>query len=106
MLVKVITVDEIIVAVANYYKMDKFLITTKRRSRDVIVPRQIAIYLSKRLTIHSHQTIAHAFRLKSHATSLHSCKKIERLLEARDKFIMAAVAAVTNELNDSDVEGQ
>jgi chromosomal replication initiator protein len=51
---------------------------TKKRNKNVVLPRQIAMYLARKLTTHSLPEIGAAFGGKDHTTVLHAYKKIEK----------------------------
>jgi len=72
-----ITVDNIKQKVANHFNVNIADIDGKSRSRTLVVPRMIAIYLSRELTSHSLPEIGGMFGGRDHTTILHSCKKIE-----------------------------
>ena len=72
--------------VAGYYKMRVEDLTAKSNARSVAVPRQVAMYLSKRLTKHSYPEIGRQFGGKHHTTVIHSVDKIERLIGSDPEF--------------------
>lgn len=78
---KLVTVDNIQKTVADYYKIKVADILSKRRSRSVARPRQMAMSLAKELTNHSLPEIGNGFGGRDHTTVLHACRKIEQLKE-------------------------
>lgn len=78
---KLVTIDNIQKTVAEYYKIKMADLLSKRRSRSVARPRQLAMALSKELTNHSLPEIGDAFGGRDHTTVLHACRKIEQLKE-------------------------
>ena len=78
---KLVTIDNIQKTVAEYYKIKMADILSKRRSRSVARPRQMAMALSKELTNHSLPEIGDAFGGRDHTTVLHACRKIVQLKE-------------------------
>lgn len=78
---KLVTVENIQKTVAEYYKIRVSDILSKRRSRSVARPRQMAMALAKELTNHSLPEIGNAFGGKDHTTVLHACRKITALRE-------------------------
>ncbi|MEW9824437.1 MAG: chromosomal replication initiator protein DnaA [Candidatus Symbiodolus clandestinus] len=78
---KLITIDNIQKTVAEYYKVKMAELLSKRRSRSVARPRQMAMALAKELTNHSLPEIGDAFGGRDHTTVLHACRKIEQLRE-------------------------
>ena len=77
-----VSIDNIQKTVASYYKIKIADILSKRRSRSVARPRQLAMALSKELTNHSLPEIGDAFGGRDHTTVLHACRKIKELREA------------------------
>jgi chromosomal replication initiator protein len=78
---KLVTVDNIQKTVADYYKIKVSDILSKRRSRSVARPRQVAMALAKELTNHSLPELGNLFGGRDHTTVLHACRKIEQLRE-------------------------
>ncbi|EGU35804.1 chromosomal replication initiation protein [Vibrio ichthyoenteri ATCC 700023] len=78
---KLVTIDNIQKTVAEYYKIKVADLLSKRRSRSVARPRQLAMALSKELTNHSLPEIGDAFGGRDHTTVLHACRKIAQLRE-------------------------
>ena len=78
---KLVTIDNIQKTVAEYYKIKVADLLSKRRSRSVARPRQIAMALSKELTNHSLPEIGDAFGGRDHTTVLHACRKVKDLRE-------------------------
>ncbi|WP_286221268.1 chromosomal replication initiator protein DnaA [Marinobacter apostichopi] len=78
---KQVSIDNIQRTVAEYYKIKVADLLSKRRTRTVTRPRQVAMSLSKELTNHSLPEIGDAFGGRDHTTVLHACKKIVELQE-------------------------
>jgi len=72
-----ITVDIILKEVASYFGIKISDIKSARRIKSIMLPRQIAIYLSRRLTAGSLMSIGEKFGGKDHATIIHSIRKVE-----------------------------
>ena len=64
-----------------FYKIKPSDILSKRRSRSIARPRQVAMALAKELTSHSLPEIGEAFGGRDHTTVLHAVRKIQELLE-------------------------
>lgn len=79
---KLITIENIQKTVAEYYKVKVADLLSKRRSRSVARPRQMAMALAKELTNHSLPEIGDAFGGRDHTTVLHACRKISELKQA------------------------
>jgi len=79
---KQVSIDNIQRVVADYYKIKVADLLSKRRSRSVARPRQMAMSLAKELTNHSLPEIGNAFGGRDHTTVLHACRKIKELRES------------------------
>lgn len=77
---KLISVDNIMKTVADYYKIKVADLLSKRRNRSVARPRQMAMTLCKELTNHSLPEIGDAFGGRDHTTVLHACRTIKDLV--------------------------
>jgi chromosomal replication initiator protein len=75
----VITIEQIQKVVAASYKLTVEQLVSKNNSRQFAFPRQIAMYLCKKLTKHSYPEIGRAFGGKHHTTVIHSFEKIQSL---------------------------
>jgi chromosomal replication initiator protein len=76
---KQVSVDNIQRTVAEYYKLKLSELLSKKRTRSIARPRQLAMALSKELTAHSFPEIGECFGGRDHTTVLHACKKIKEL---------------------------
>ena len=83
---KVITVDKIQNIVSNYYNIALSEMLSQRRSRPLARPRQIAMYLAKKLTSRSLPEIGRRFANRDHTTVIHAVKTITRLSEQDDEM--------------------
>jgi chromosomal replication initiator protein len=82
---KLVTIENIQKTVADYYKVRLADLLSKRRSRSVARPRQVAMALSKELTSHSLPEIGDAFGGRDHTTVLHACKRIKELRDVEQR---------------------
>jgi len=78
---KQVSLDNIQRTVAEYYKIKMAELMSKRRSRSVARPRQVAMALAKELTNHSLPEIGDSFGGRDHTTVLHACRKIKEMRE-------------------------
>tara|TARA_R110000822_G_scaffold187752_10_gene326632 strand:+ start:10126 stop:11562 length:1437 start_codon:yes stop_codon:yes gene_type:complete len=78
---KLVTIDNIQRVVSEYYKVKMSELLSKRRSRSIARPRQVAMALAKELTNHSLPEIGEAFGGRDHTTVLHACRKVKELQE-------------------------
>ena len=76
---KMVSIENIQKTVAEYYNIKLSDLLSKRRSRSITRPRQLAMALTKELTNHSLPEIGEAFNGRDHTTVLHACKKIAEL---------------------------
>lgn len=83
---RLVTLDNIIKTVAEYYKIRVSDMSSSRRSRSIARPRQIAMALAKELTNHSLPEIGEAFGGRDHTTVLHACRKVEELRESDSRI--------------------
>jgi len=88
--------DAIQRAVADYYDLRLADMTSKRRSRSVSVPRQVAMYLCRQMTKASLPDIANAFG-RTHATVLHACKAVDNRMDV-DLELRARVTEISRRL--------
>lgn len=78
---KLVSIDNILRTVAEYYKIKVADLLSKRRNRSVARPRQVAMTLCKELTNHSLPEIGDAFGGRDHTTVLHACRTIKKMSE-------------------------
>jgi len=90
-----ISISRIQKAVADYYKVSVEGLRSRSNMGNVLVPRQIAMYLCKRLTRKSYPEIGRQFGGKHHTTVMHSVEKIDQLIST-DREIEAVVKRLTD----------
>ncbi|HEY0547233.1 MAG TPA: chromosomal replication initiator protein DnaA [Pyrinomonadaceae bacterium] len=81
-----ITIEQIQQIVASHYRLRVDELKSKNNARQIAVPRQVAMYLCKRLTKHSFPEIGREFGGKHHTTVIHSVEKIEALVLKDQNF--------------------
>ncbi len=94
---KRVTIDEIQKLVSAHFELKPLDLISARRARAVARPRQIAMYLAKRLTTRSLPEIGRKFGGRDHSTVIHAVRKIEELRDS-DRDIDAAVRVLMREL--------
>jgi chromosomal replication initiator protein len=82
---RLVTIENIQKTVAEYFKIRVADLLSKRRSRSIARPRQIAMALAKELTRHSLPEIGDAFGGRDHTTVLHACRRIKALRDAESR---------------------
>ncbi|MDA0821300.1 MAG: chromosomal replication initiator protein DnaA [Proteobacteria bacterium] len=83
---KMVSMENIQKTVAEYYKMRVADLLSKRRTRSIARPRQIAMALAKELTNHSLPEIGDAFGGRDHTTVIHACRKITDLRRSEPRI--------------------
>ena len=83
---KIITVDKIQNVVSNYFNIPLSEMLSQRRSRPLARPRQLAMYLAKKMTTRSLPEIGRRFANRDHTTVIHAVKTITRLSEQDDEM--------------------
>lgn len=94
---KPITISTVQEVVAQYFKITVKEITAHKRTRELVFPRQLAMYLCRELLNCSFPAIGKNFGGKNHATVMHACTKIKGQME-RDTKVKALVDELTNKL--------
>ena len=82
---RLVSIENIQKTVAEYFKIRVADLLSKRRSRSVARPRQVAMTLAKELTNHSLPEIGDAFGGRDHTTVLHACRRISALRETEKR---------------------
>ena len=77
---RLINVHSIRQATAEYFGIQEDILSSRRRSKDIVVPRQLAMKLTHELTSMSLASIGEAFGGRDHTTVLHACQKIDNIL--------------------------
>ncbi len=93
-----ITIDLIQDVVANYYNLSVQELKSQRRTRNVAYPRQIAMYLSRKLTDMSLPKIGDEFGGRDHTTVIHAYEKISTALKSDDS-LASAIRIITKKVN-------
>jgi chromosomal replication initiator protein len=83
---KIITVDKIQNTVSNFFNIPLAEMLSQRRSRPLARPRQIAMFLAKKMTTRSLPEIGRRFANRDHTTVIHAVKTITRLSEKDDEM--------------------
>lgn len=83
---KFVTVKKIIRAVSEFYDIEEKELITRSRKKDVVKPRQIAMYLMRQELKNSFPFIGEKFGGRDHTTAIHSCEKIAEELKKRPEL--------------------
>jgi chromosomal replication initiator protein len=92
-----VTIENIIKTVCDYFKINVREMLSQRRSRYLVRPRQIAMYLTKNLTSKSLPDIGRGFAGRDHTTVIHSVKTIDKL-RGRDEEMSKAIEKLKNKI--------
>ncbi len=84
--IKRVTCQSIQEAVANYYSITMEDIVGARRNREVVVPRQVAMYLTREMLGTSLPKIGEAFGGRDHSTVLNGCQKVQETMRTSPSF--------------------
>jgi chromosomal replication initiator protein len=76
-----VTVDQIQRRVADYYKIRFSELVGRRRTSEIVFPRQVAMYICRTLTGDPLKSIGDAFGGRDHGTVIHACKQVEHIME-------------------------
>jgi chromosomal replication initiator protein len=91
------TVQKITEHVSGYFHVEPKRLLTGKRSRDVLLPRQVSMYLARRLTKLSLEQIGRYFGGRDHKTVQHACKKVELAMKS-DRSLSGMVRQMHAEL--------
>jgi chromosomal replication initiator protein len=81
-----LSIDIIQREVAEYYGLSPSDLKGKKRNKSIVLPRQLAMYISRKLTELSTIEVGQSFGGRDHTTVLHSCDKIESMMRSDPKF--------------------
>ena len=81
-----IKIDDILKIIGRHFNVGRTDLLSPRRARSVVVPRQIGMYLAKKMTARSLPEIGRRFGGRDHSTVLHAVRKIEELVKTDDKL--------------------
>lgn len=98
----IIDVSSIIKNVADYYKLSMSDLKGKKRSKNIALARQVAMYIIRETTDYSTTEIGAEFNGRDHTTVMHSCQKIEDLIKF-DSLFASAVNRITQECKEHSV---
>jgi len=96
---KRVMIDDIQKLVASHFNVSRADILSSRRSANVVRPRQVAMYLSKTLTLRSLPEIGRRFGGRDHTTVLHAVRKIEDLA-SKDQGLGEVIELLKRMLNE------
>ncbi|MDH4227102.1 MAG: chromosomal replication initiator protein DnaA [Deltaproteobacteria bacterium] len=95
--VKNVTIEEIQKAVAEIYNLKNTDLKSKRRHKNIALPRQLAMYIARQFGKYSYPEIGESFGGKDHSTAIHAVKKIEKEL-SNNHELKEKIQIITNKL--------
>ena len=95
---KFITLEDIQEVVANRFNIKISELKSKRRTKTLVYPRQIAMFLSRELTASSFPEIGREFGGKDHTTIIHACRQIEKALD-NDTALRTTLESLKDEIS-------
>lgn len=97
-----VTVDQIQKKVSDYYQIRFSELIGRRRTSNIVFPRQVAMYISRTLTSDPLKAIGDAFGGRDHGTVIHACKQVENMME-QDGSVKRAVDYLIKQLSQARV---
>ena len=94
-----ISPEMIIQVVSEHYKISPLDICSKKRNKEVVYPRQIAMYLCRTMTTCPLQSIGKYMGNRDHTTILHSINKVEDALKGADDTLKTQIRDITANIN-------
>lgn len=96
---KIISIEMVQQTVADHFHLSITELKSKKRTQNIALPRQIAMYLCRQLTRHSLPALGNAFGGKDHTTVMHACKKIEEDIANKSeiKYIIEKLLGILNQ---------
>ncbi|MFA5564120.1 MAG: helix-turn-helix domain-containing protein, partial [Candidatus Caldatribacteriota bacterium] len=84
---------------AEYFNLKPSILLSKKRSKNIVTARHIAMYLTKELTDYSLTVIGDSFGGKDHTTVIHSCNKIKEQIKT-DKKLKYSIDKIINQIQN------
>jgi len=97
-----VTVDQIQKKVTDYYQIRFSELIGRRRTSNIVFPRQVAMYICRTLTSEPLKAIGDAFGGRDHGTVIHACKQVENMME-QDGSVKRGVDYLIKQLSQSRV---
>ena len=94
-----VTIDNILRVVADYFKLSYNDLKGKKRTKNIALPRQIAMYIARDITEYSTTELGFEFGGRDHTTVMHACQKIEERLKL-DPNLESTIQAIVRVIKD------
>ena len=96
-----VTIDQIQKKVSEFYQIRFSELIGRRRTSEIVFPRQVAMYISRTLTSDPLKSIGDAFGGRDHGTVIHACKQVENMMD-QDNSVKRGVDYLIKQLTKSD----
>jgi chromosomal replication initiator protein len=96
---KIIAISDVQEMVAQHFSISLADLTGARRTQNLVLPRQIAMYLCRQLLASSYPEIARKFGGRDHSTAIYSCTKLEQTMKI-DRQVRTVVGELTSRLQE------
>ncbi|MBU0936922.1 MAG: chromosomal replication initiator protein DnaA [Spirochaetes bacterium] len=94
-----VTIDHIIRAISDYFRVSSNDLKGKKRNKNIVFPRQVAMYIARDITEYSTTEIGLEFGGRDHTTVMHSCQKIDERLKI-DPALEVTIQKITQVIKD------
>jgi chromosomal replication initiator protein len=94
-----VTIDNILRVVADYFKLSYNDLKGKKRTKNIALPRQIAMFIARDITEYSTTELGFEFGGRDHTTVMHACQKIEERLKL-DPNLESTIGAIVRAIKD------
>jgi chromosomal replication initiator protein len=98
-----VTIDHILRIVSSYYKISTQDLKGKKRTKNIVHPRQVAMYISRELTEYSTTELGLEFGGRDHTTVMHACQKIDELLKT-DSGLDTTIQGLIRQIKEASVK--
>lgn len=99
-----VTIDHIIRTVAEHYKLSANDLKGKKRTKNIVFPRQLAMYIARDITEYSTTELGLEFGGRDHTTVMHSCQKIDERLKT-DPTLEHTINRLTQSIKQASIKG-
>ena len=96
-ILRTVSYQEVLNSVSEYFGVDVEAVLGDNRSRDLMIPRQVTMYLLKNKLRYTYERIGNIFNGREHSAVMYSCKKLELLLK-KDQRLMSDIYSIREKL--------
>jgi chromosomal replication initiator protein len=99
-----VTIDHIIRTVADHFKLSSNDLKGKKRTKNIVFPRQVAMYIARDITEYSTTELGLEFGGRDHTTVMHSCQKIDERLKT-DPTLDVTIQRLIQMIKQASIKG-